>query len=175
VSVNLNSHLPSKGVFGILFLLSVCDANKLFVYNLISKKPFYPDFINPAELKSCSIFKNSPSDRYKSDILNDLKLIIEFLTYKLTEMKILAIQQGCKIIDEKHKSKILKEEGHQLLRLFLSGHIREVFINESQNAVIILECETMERANELLNSLPSVYKRYTKYDLMQINPLMGFN
>jgi len=97
------------------------------------------------------------------------------LTKKLTEMKILAIEQGLKIIDQKHKTAILEEECHQFLRLFLSGCIREIFINESQNAILIMECENIERANELLNSLPSVCRRYTKYDLMQINPLMGFS
>ena len=94
---------------------------------------------------------------------------------KLIEMKILAIEKGLKIIERERETEILKKEAHQLFRLFLSGHIKEIFFNDSKNAILILECENIESANELLNSLPLVNKQYTEYDLMQINPLIGFN
>jgi hypothetical protein len=90
-------------------------------------------------------------------------------------MKILAIERGLRIPDHDHKTEILKKEALQLFRLLLSGHIREIFFSENRNVIIILECENVERAYELLNSLPLVNKRYTEYDLIQINPLIGFN
>lgn len=89
-------------------------------------------------------------------------------------MKILAIEKEIANIDWSTENDILVNEAKQVYQLYLSGYFREIYFNESHNAVIILECESIEKASELLNSLPLVKKGMIAFDLMQLNPYTGY-
>lgn len=90
-------------------------------------------------------------------------------------MKILAIEKELADIDWSIENNTLEKEAKQAYQLYLSGYFREIYFNEFHNAVIILECESIEKANELLNSLPLVKKGMIAFELMQLNPYTGFD
>jgi hypothetical protein len=90
-------------------------------------------------------------------------------------MKILAIEKDLIDIDWSTENNTLVNEAKQAYQLYLSGYFREIYFNEFHNAVIILECESIEKANELLNSLPLVKKGLIAFELMQLNPYTGYD
>lgn len=89
-------------------------------------------------------------------------------------MKILAIEKELDKIDWKSETDTLVAEAHQVYKLQQTGFIREIYFDNNHNAIVILECETMEKAAELLNSLPLVKKGLIKFDIIPLNPYTGF-
>ena len=69
----------------------------------------------------------------------------------------------------------MKNEAQHAYQLNLSVYFREVYFNEFHNAIIILECESIEKANELLNSLPLVKNGIIEFEIMQLNPYTGYD
>lgn len=90
-------------------------------------------------------------------------------------MKILAIEKELSDIDWSTENDTLENEAKHAYQLYLSGYFREIYFNEFHNAVIILECESIEKANELLNTLPLVKKGMITFELMQLNPYTGYD
>ncbi|NOQ23878.1 MAG: superoxide dismutase [Bacteroidales bacterium] len=90
-------------------------------------------------------------------------------------MKILAIEKELVDIDWSTENDTLEDEAKHAYQLYLSGYFREIYFNEFHNAVIILECESIEKANELLNTLPLVKKGMIAFELMQLNPYTGYD
>jgi hypothetical protein len=89
-------------------------------------------------------------------------------------MKFLAIEKELIGIDWANKSKMLKNESRQVYKLYLMGYLREIYFNENHCAVLIVECENIEKANELFNTLPLVVGGFIKFDVMQLNPYSGY-
>lgn len=52
--------------------------------------------------------------------------------------------------------------------------MREIYFTEEHNAVLILECENLEEAKELVNKFPLVQNGLITFDLMSLNPYSGF-
>ena len=90
-------------------------------------------------------------------------------------MKILAISNDKKDIDWNKESETLEKEALQVYQLYLSGYLREIYFNEDSDAILILECESIEKANELLNSLPLVKKGLIGFQVMSLHPYTGFD
>lgn len=90
-------------------------------------------------------------------------------------MKILAIENEIVDINWSLETETLRNESEQVYKLYLAGYIRELYFNEHHNAVIILECETVAHANELIKTLPLIIKGLIKFDVMQLNPYTGFD
>ena len=88
-------------------------------------------------------------------------------------MKFLAIEKELKLIDGNNKSVILAEEARAVFELYKKGIIREIYFNENNCAVIILECESLEDSKEFLNLLPLVTKQYISFEIMKLNPYTG--
>ena len=89
-------------------------------------------------------------------------------------MKFLALEIELQSIEENAKPLLLKEEARTVLELKNSGIIKEIYFNEEHCAVIILECESIESAKNVLNKLPLVSKGYITFNFMQLNPYTGF-
>ena len=89
-------------------------------------------------------------------------------------MKILAIEKEIDGIDWDRENDTLEAEAYQIHELLQTGYLREIYFNEYHNAVLVLECETMEKATELLKSLPLVQKGMIEFNIMQLNPYTGF-
>lgn len=90
-------------------------------------------------------------------------------------MKILAIEKELDGVDWKNKSFILEQEAHHVHELYLSGYLREIYFNEHNNAVLILECESLEHAKEILNDLPLVQANLIEFEIMQLNAYTGYS
>lgn len=89
-------------------------------------------------------------------------------------MKLLAIETESKKIEDNIKSSLLKEEATVVLDLKNKELIKEIYFNEDRCAVIILECESIESARNILGKLPLVSKGYISFKIMELNPYTGF-
>ena len=89
-------------------------------------------------------------------------------------MKILAISTESENADWSNETETLKAEARQVFDLYLEGSLREIYFDEEVNAVLILECESINQAHELLNSLPLVKKRLISFHARELNPYTGY-
>ena len=90
-------------------------------------------------------------------------------------MKILAIEKETLEINWSAENEILINEAYRVYQLFQEGILREIFFNENENAVIILECSTKDEAATILSSLPLVQAGMIRFDLMELHPYTGFS
>jgi len=90
-------------------------------------------------------------------------------------MKILAIEKASTGIDWENKNEILKAEARRVYELYREGAIKEIYFNNKHDVVLILECESMERATALLNSLPLVEEGLIVFETMTLTPYTGFD
>jgi len=89
-------------------------------------------------------------------------------------MKILAIEKELEIINWSTEQDILKDEARSVYKMYLAGYLREIYFNEHNCAVLILECESKDIAIELLSSLPLFEKKLISFELMELNPYTGY-
>jgi hypothetical protein len=90
-------------------------------------------------------------------------------------MKFLAIEKEVDGVDWSNCNDILKEEAKVAADLYLKGMIREIYFNDSQCAVILLESRSKEAANEVLNNLPLVKTGMITFDITELKPYTGFS
>ena len=95
-------------------------------------------------------------------------------THKTLIMKILAIEKELKDVDWSNKSCILEQEARHVHELYISEYLREIYFNEDNNAVLIMECKSLEHAKEILDELPLVKEKLIKFKIMQLNPYTGY-
>lgn len=89
-------------------------------------------------------------------------------------MKILAIEKEIKGADGSNAESTLKAETLHVYNLYLNDTLREIYFNEHNSAVLILECENLQSAEQVLQTLPLVKAGLIKFDVMQLNPYTGF-
>ncbi|HEY4786051.1 MAG TPA: hypothetical protein VIH57_08375 [Bacteroidales bacterium] len=90
-------------------------------------------------------------------------------------MKILAIEKELKPVDWSKFQQILKDEANRVYELYQYDYIREIYFNENNQAVLILECENKEHAAELLNTLPLAESKLIAFDLTELRPYSGYS
>jgi len=90
-------------------------------------------------------------------------------------MKILAIEKEIENVDWINQTEILEREASLVYDYYLDGFIREIYFNENKNAVLILECESVEIAKEFLDELPLVKNGFIEFQIMVLKPYTGFN
>ncbi|MDP4183614.1 MAG: hypothetical protein Q8862_00445 [Bacteroidota bacterium] len=89
-------------------------------------------------------------------------------------MKILAIEKDLPGVDWSNAQYALEQETRQVYQIYLAGLLREIYFNESHNAVLVLECESKQQALEILGSLPLVRKKMIEFDVMELRPYDGY-
>lgn len=89
-------------------------------------------------------------------------------------MKILAIEKELQELNPRAMSGVLQDEARQACQLYLDGYLREIYFTENHNALIILECNSREHANILLNTLPLVKNGIIKFEIMEMKPYTGY-
>lgn len=57
----------------------------------------------------------------------------------------------------------------------LANVLREVYFNEQNNAVLILECNNKATALQTLSQLPLVQNGYITFNLMELQPYSGLS
>lgn len=91
-------------------------------------------------------------------------------------MKILAIEKELPGVNWNAVDKeILKQEALDIYNLFITDHLREHYFNELKSAVLILECDSIAQAEELLANLPLVKNDLITFYLVELHPYTGYD
>lgn len=90
-------------------------------------------------------------------------------------MKLLAIEKEITEVNWKKEDEVLISEAYRVHGLFQEGIIRDIYMNEFQNAIIILECSSKDAAMEILGTLPLVQAGLISFEVMELHPYTGFN
>lgn len=89
-------------------------------------------------------------------------------------MKILAISKEIPPVDWDSLVLTLKEEADKLHQLYLHGLVREFYFTDLGEAVLILECQSLDESREILSQLPLVRQGMIGFEVMELRPYTGF-
>jgi hypothetical protein len=91
-------------------------------------------------------------------------------------MKILALETEVPgITDDRFTPELLQKEAALVWKLHQAGIIRELYLrNDRQEAVLVLECEDIEKARIVLATLPLVKEGLISFDLIPLKAYPGF-
>ncbi len=90
-------------------------------------------------------------------------------------MKILAMEVEAEGATPEQYPPHLKAEARAVWELYQSGVIRELYFRSDRStAVLMLECESMGEAREILNSMPLVQAGLITFDVIPLVPYPGF-
>lgn len=89
-------------------------------------------------------------------------------------MKFLAIEKENGNAPVIYTGELLTEEAHKAHQLYLAGILREIYFNDDHSAVLILECASMEMAEDSLAGLPLVQNGLIRFELMELRPYTGY-
>jgi hypothetical protein len=88
-------------------------------------------------------------------------------------MKFLAIEKEVPGKTTENFQPYLKNEAEHVYSLIQKDIVREIYFNQKHNAVLILECESMEVARETLNDFPLVKNKIIEFEIMVLIPYSG--
>jgi len=71
-------------------------------------------------------------------------------------------------------SQLLQDEAKHVLGLYQQGIIRNIWFSEKKDALIIIEIETIENANRVVNDFPLVKANLIKFTITCLLPYTGF-
>jgi muconolactone delta-isomerase len=90
-------------------------------------------------------------------------------------MKILALEHEFPDLSAGDFQPHLKVEARAVWELQQKGLIREIYFRADQpSAVLILECDTVEEAEQILGTLPLVKAKLIHFELIPLAPYPGF-
>jgi hypothetical protein len=91
-------------------------------------------------------------------------------------MKILAIEHDPpNASDDQFTPAVLQAEARRAWELHQAGIIREFYFRADRDeAVLVLECATVEEAREVLNALPLVREKLIGFELIPLKAYPGF-
>ena len=90
-------------------------------------------------------------------------------------MKILALEKEVPGVTAGAFKPYLEEEASRVWELYQSGVFRELYFRQDEsNAVLILECEGVEEARDLLDTLPLVREGLIAFDIIPLIPYPVF-
>jgi len=90
-------------------------------------------------------------------------------------MKYLATEIEVEGVDWSNSEAILKEEAKVALTLFEKGLISEMYFDEENCAILIMECQSKTEAEEALQQLPLVKTGMIKFVINALRPYTGFS
>ena len=90
-------------------------------------------------------------------------------------MKILALEKELPGATTDQYKQHTKAEAARAWELYQAGVFRELYFRQDENsAVLMLECETVEQAGKILNTLPLVKAGLIEFDLIPLRAYPGF-
>jgi hypothetical protein len=90
-------------------------------------------------------------------------------------MKILALEKEMPGVTQEAFAPYLKEEAARVWELYQDGTFRELYFRQDEpSAVLILECDNVEQASGLLDTLPLVREGLIAFDVIPLAPYPGF-
>jgi hypothetical protein len=91
-------------------------------------------------------------------------------------MKVLALEKELANTTENDFVPHLRPEAARVWELWQAGVIREMYFRQDvRKAVLILECESPEEAQEILGTLPLVKNRLIGFEVVPLVPYTGFS
>jgi len=91
-------------------------------------------------------------------------------------MKIIALEKEKAGVTGQQFEPHLKSEAYRAWELVQEGVIREIYFREDRSeAVLILECENLEQAQEILSTMPLVKEGLIEFELISLRPYPGFS
>jgi muconolactone delta-isomerase len=91
-------------------------------------------------------------------------------------MKILAMEKEIPGITPGQFQAHLAAEAARVWELYQSGQIRELYFRQDRSeAILILECVSVEEADQMLASLPLVKAGLINFDVIPLVPYSGFS
>ncbi len=95
--------------------------------------------------------------------------------YKAFTMKIIALEKETDGIKPSDFKPYLKSEAKKVWELHQSGLIREIHFRQDQkSAVLIIECDSVERAEQIISQLPLVKEGLICFEFIPLVPYTGF-
>jgi hypothetical protein len=90
-------------------------------------------------------------------------------------LKILALEKENPGTGGSQAESLLKEEAARVWDLYQAGILRELYFRQDKTqAVLILECESVEQAEERLNTLPLVQAGQISFEIIPLKAYPGF-
>jgi hypothetical protein len=90
-------------------------------------------------------------------------------------MKYLAIEVEAPGVGRDRFEPLLKAEAARLWQLYQSGLVRELYFRlDRSEAVLVLECASLEQAQETLGSLPLAREGLITFQIIPLVPYPGF-
>jgi muconolactone delta-isomerase len=90
-------------------------------------------------------------------------------------VKIIAISSDAPGVTDDQFAPHLRAEARRAWELVQSGALRELYFRADQpDAVLIFECESVEAARDLLDTLPLVRAGLLRFELIPLAPYPGF-
>lgn len=90
-------------------------------------------------------------------------------------MKIIAMEKEAPGTSAEQFSPFLKAEARRAWELYLSGTLREFYFRADRHeAVLVLECASLEEAQQVLGTLPLVQQGLISFELIPLAPYPGF-
>ncbi len=90
-------------------------------------------------------------------------------------MKVLALEHEVPGRQSDEFASHLKAEAMRVWCLYESDQVRELYFRQDRSeAVLILECEGLEEAQQVLGSLPLVQEGLITFELIPLIPYTGF-
>jgi len=90
-------------------------------------------------------------------------------------MKILALEHELPNITSDQFQQHARAEAQKVWALYQAGVIRESYFRvERSEAVLVLECQTVEEAREVLSTLPFVENKLITFELIPLKAYPGF-
>lgn len=91
-------------------------------------------------------------------------------------MKILALEHEVPGAAAEAFERYKTAEARKAWDLYQAGVFRELYFRADQNeAVLVLECESVEEAQEILSTLPFVQNRLIAFEVIPLKAYPGFN
>ena len=91
-------------------------------------------------------------------------------------MKLIALEVENPEAKPEQFAPLLKDEAKAVWELHQKGFIREAYFRTDRHtAVLVLECENVLQAQEVLSTLPLVQHDLIRFDIMPLAPYSGFS
>ena len=90
-------------------------------------------------------------------------------------MKIIALEHECPGVQAEDFQPYLRAEAARAWELYQAGALRELYFRQDRSeAVLVLECASVESAQALLRTLPLVSAGLIGFELIPLAPYPGF-
>jgi len=86
-------------------------------------------------------------------------------------MKIIAISSRREGVTPEKAHEFQKQEARRVWELYTENKLREIYFRKDRpGGVLVLECDSVDQAREMLGSLPMVKNGLTQFEFIPVGP-----